>query len=92
MPLKPMFAPVTLHGVENLVDADNEAMMLLRAALQRAHRHQNVEKVVVFCEERNDEGWLEYIMVIHYTPASGSGKMTIGCIQRKLGDEFEFHS
>lgn len=89
MPLKDMFAPVTLHGVENLADADNEAVMLLRAALQRAQRHQNVAKATLYCDARNSEGWLEYVLVLAYTTG---GKMTIGCIQRKPGDEFEFHS
>ena len=90
--LKEMVAPVTLHGVENLLDADTEAFGLLRAALQRTARHQNVEKITLFCDARNSEGWLEFLAVITYTPASGSGKFTMGCIQRRPGDEFEFHS
>ena len=88
--LKKMLPPVTLHGVENLLDADTEAFGLLRAALQRVTSHHNTERVVLFCEGRNSEGWLEFIANIHYT--EGGRPFVLGCIQRRPGDEFEFHS
>jgi hypothetical protein len=38
---------------------------------------------------RKRDGWLEFLTVINYRD---TGKLTLGCIQRKPGGEFEFHS
>lgn len=89
MALKPMMPSITLNGAENLCEADQEVFGLLRATLQRVAAHQNVDRVTIFCDARNSDGWLEFLTVINYRD---TGKLTLGCIQRKPGGEFEFHS
>lgn len=88
--LKEMLAPVTIHGLENLVDADDDAMKLLRATLQRLAPFQHVQSIALYCDARNSEGWLEFVAKITFT--EGGRPFVLGCIQRTVGGEFEFHS
>lgn len=87
--LKPMMCPVTLQGAENLIAGDDECRALFHAALARASLHQNVRSLTIYCDARNRDGWLEYTMIFGY---EGGGRFTLGCIQRKPGEAFEFHS
>ena len=67
----------------------------LAKVLHRASFHQDVYSIDVYCNERagklrsDPEGWCEYILRIEYR---SGGKLTIGCIERSLGADMEFHS
>jgi len=85
---------VTIYG--NDLELDDEGLLLLDAAVARAVRGMSKDgsRAEVFCASRRSPeqlspGWLEFALVIKY---AGGGGITISCIQRKPGVEFEFHS
>jgi hypothetical protein len=63
----------------------------LAVVLARTVRHLSNEgsEAVIFTNDREPSGWLEYTLCLKY--ANGGG-MTIGCIQRTIGGAVEFHS
>lgn len=61
----------------------------LGRALSRLRQFEHVDFANIYCTERKPDGWLEYILQIKY--ASG-GSITIGCIERNVGEQMEFHS
>ena len=64
---------------------------LLNACLIRAQRHLNKTgtKITLYGTERDKSGWLEFSMSIEYPDG---GRLFLGCIQRTVGAEPEFHS
>jgi hypothetical protein len=80
---------ITVH------DSQDAEPKFLGEVLTRLACHQHVEKADVFVNKRDTEGyrnplgWIEYLMVIVYTTG---GKLTIGCLQRALGEQTEFHT
>jgi len=61
----------------------------LGEVLARLAQHQHVDHAEIYVQPREANGWIEYIMCIKYID---SGKLTIGCLQRKNGAQTEFHS
>lgn len=93
---------------ENVVDNDVQCVVEFRNAfgtplddgmlfsvLQRLSWFvPNASKIVVHTSDRvaegkSDAGWLEWIIVITW---KRGGTMTVGAIQRGIGEKTEFHS
>lgn len=80
--------------IHNRELAEDEA---LAKALVLAQRHQHVERVDVYVEQRvpldapvwRNPGWLEYGVNFKYETGGG---MYVGLIQRTPGAPFECHS
>jgi hypothetical protein len=75
-------------------DNDAERLLEFTASCALRHIHQDGSSATIYCTDRvpegkSDAGWLEFVLHVSY--ATG-GEMFIGCIQRKLGAEFEAHS
>lgn len=71
---------------------------MLDVVMRRIARHMTQAKVIdIYPTGRVPDnapaykhpGWLEWMVRITYRDGGG---LTIGCIQRKVGAEFEFHS
>lgn len=77
---------VTIRNGEYLTD---DTLPLLRACVERSQTHHNVDHVTISLNERDAEGWLEFAMVFKYRDGGG---LYVGCIQRKPGEPFEFHT
>lgn len=80
--------------LENFDELGPDNMPLLTACLQRIAMHQNVTQATVIISARQTEkhsypGWLEFLLRVEY---EHGGKLTIGALQRKPGEPFEFHS
>lgn len=88
-------AEITIKGTEH-VNWDTDAA-LFTASLSRALRHSHGDhprNVRLTCTPRVEAphpraGWLEYSLLVLYP---GDRKLVIGCIQRQIGAECEFHS
>ena len=84
--MKPM---ITIHSYE-----EHEPEFLAKV-LHRAKSFVGVDRIDIHCNQRagkmrsDPEGWCEYILVIKFV--SGAS-LTIGCIERHVGAEMEFHS
>lgn len=85
---------ITIHRDDTNLDKEGEE--LLQATVLRALRqlHQDGSTAEIRCADRkaegkSDAGWLEFGLLCKY--ATG-GKLFIGCIQRRPGAAFEFHS
>ena len=83
---------ITINRYDTILDSEGEE--LLRACVLRSLRnlHQDGSNAIIHCEDRKttgDVGWLEFALIIHY--ATG-GQLFIGCLQRRPGEKFEFHS
>ncbi len=70
--------------------AANEPQFL-SAVLARVPRHIHAaEKISIYCAERRAlDGWMEWTMRVDYKSKHG---ITIGCVQRRVGADVEFHS
>lgn len=87
---------LTLHDTETL-DGDAEAVQLLHATIDRALCFQHTAKADVYLAARTpldapdykNPGWLEFGLKLTF---SEGGYMYIGCLQRRPGEQFEFHS
>lgn len=85
-----------IHDIETL-DGDSEAVQLLYAAIDRALCFQLVVRADVYLAARTPvdapdykhPGWLEFGLRL---TLSDGGFMYLGCLQRRPGEEFEFHS
>lgn len=80
--------------LENFDELSDDNMPLLVASLKRIAMHQNVTQATVIISARQTEkhsypGWLEFLLNVQYFDG---GKLTIGALQRRPGEEFEFHS
>ena len=77
--------------VELVQEADKP---LLLGAIERSKRFENASGATLFVNPRRSEGWLEYTLVLDLpsAPVSPPRQFTIGCIQRTVGAELEFHS
>lgn len=80
---------ITIH--RNGLELDDIGLRLLDAAVGRAVRgiSEDGSCAEIFCADRQPHGWLEFVLRISY---AGGGGITVGCIQRAVGREFEFHS
>lgn len=78
-----MNTEITIHDRELAEDEH------LHTAMRVVLRHQRVERAEIFVSPRDSTGWLEYIVRLKY--ATGGG-MTIGVIQRNVGEGIECHS
>lgn len=80
-----------------IIDSELAESEALSKALERIGHHQHVSSAKVFVQPRvpldapewKHPGWLEYILRITYDTACS---MTIGMIQRRPGEPYEFHS
>lgn len=70
-------------------DLDHDNIHMLDAIMRRMMVYQNLERCTIHPAKRKSDGWLEFIYILKF---ADGGQMTIGCIQRKPGDSFEFHS
>ena len=77
---------ITITGIENV---DTKDAKLLLATIERAQRFQSVRDATLQTSQRQTSGWLEYLLVLQL---ENNRSLTIGCIQRSLGAECEFHS
>jgi len=80
---------------------DDDSLPLLKECLERAQTHHHVNRVTISLSKRdaleeapgvriwNAPGWLEFGMAFEY---DDGGKLFVGCIQRKPGAPFEFHT
>lgn len=75
--------------LRNLEEVGPDDVALVHACIDRAMQHQHVVAVSIQCAARNREGWLEFIMMFGY---DDGGTLTVGALQRKPGEPFEFHS
>ena len=93
---------VELVDVENLIQwddgelLDKEAAELMKASVLRAIA-MGCEKATIYVTPRNPvywepnrhPGWLEFLMRVEFEEGTF---MTLGCLQRRPGEEFEWHS
>lgn len=76
-------------------DAQDAEPKFLGEVLSRLCFHQNINTVDLYVNKRNTDGrrnplgWIEYLAVLKYMDG---GKLTIGCLQRGLGEPTEFHT
>jgi hypothetical protein len=61
------------------------------AACRNAFRWSDSYNADIYCNPRNKNGMLEYLIVIKRRD-DNVHRMTIGMVQRGVGAEFEFHS
>lgn len=74
-----------------------EQEMLAACFTRLARFAHNAKLARIVCEERvpaeapayKHPGWCEYLLYIEFTTG---GSLTIGCLQRTIGAEIEFHS
>lgn len=80
---------ITIHNAEDL-EPSAILQAVMRARMDECDADIYVApRVPADAPEYKHPGWLEYIIVLTY----GSGrKFTVGMIQRKSGEPFEFHS
>ena len=87
-----------MNTVITIHDAPHAEPYFLGEVLSRLAQHKNVIGADIFVNERearqpphnrNPVGWIEYLMNIRY---ADGGKLTIGALQRGLGERTEFHS
>ena len=65
---------------------------MLAACLAKATYHLHGAKSIdIYCSERKSNGWLEYSMMIYYK-GEREHMLQLGCIQRTIGADIEFHS
>ena len=62
---------------------------MLHAVIQRAVQWDTANGVTITASPRQPNGWLEWGLFIIY---GISGKIFIGCLQRRPGEPIEFHS
>lgn len=62
---------------------------MLLAAVKRLARYQHVETAELHPTPRRQDGWLEWIMVVHF---DDKGVMTVGVLQRSEGADIEFNT
>ena len=91
---------VELVDVENLIQPDEqldqEATELMKASILRAIA-MGCETATIYVTPRNPKewemyrhpGWLEFLMRVELEEG---GFMIIGCLQRRPGEGFEWHS
>jgi len=84
-----MDTKITIHNREYAV-GDSDATSLLSQVIQKAVFQQQAHKAHIWVYPRRADGWLEFLLICGWAHL-GNG-VTISCIQRKLGAEFEFHS
>ena len=71
---------------------DTSDLKLFVESLQRLTLHgdpANVNSATLHISPRRPSGWLEYLLAVEWV---SGGRITIGCIQRTVGAECEFHS
>jgi hypothetical protein len=73
----------TFHPVTD----DNRPMLV--AVLTRIAQYENLSDATIYVNNRNKDGWLEFLYRMQF---KDGGKLTVGCIQRKPDEQFEFHS
>lgn len=86
-----------MNTVIEIIDSELAESEALSMALQRLGIHQHLARATIFVQPRvpldapdyKHPGWLEYILKLTYDTAC---TMTIGMIQRRPGEPFEFHS
>lgn len=61
----------------------------LAATLARVARYQHLATVRVVCNAREKSGWIEYLLQMTFTTG---GRLTVAVIQRKPGEQLEYHS
>ena len=79
-------------------DAELAEHPMLSAVLAHALRFANAESCVIYVNKRvpldapdyRNPGWLEYGLSVSHKGVEHP--LYIGCIQRRPGEEFEFHS
>lgn len=82
---------VTIHDIELAEPA------ALAKVLDRLTWHWRATEAHIYCRERKPAGceygepagWLEYLLVMTY---DDGGKLRVGCIERAVGVQMEFHS
>ena len=82
-------ATVIIHNRDNIGD-DVDAGHLLRETLIKAVFQQDATQADIYVNKREASGFIEFLLVIRRKDVGN--KLTIGCIQRSLGQKFEFHS
>jgi hypothetical protein len=78
---------ITVHNIEEV--KDQEASLLLQSCVGRMTMYNRLKEGHVYCRERESSGWCEHIMRMQF---EDGGALTVGALQRKPGEEFEFHS
>lgn len=79
-----------------IIGAELAEPEILTAALQRCKWWDNVKAIKIFINPRvpldapeyNNPGWIEYGISVEWE----TSKLFIGCLQRKPGEQIEFHS
>ncbi len=79
---------LNITGIELVEDVD---LPLFNEAIVRARRHLHEPggEGRLYISARQKSGWLEYALHIQY---GGGGGLFIGCIQRGIGEQCEFHT
>lgn len=75
--------------IRNAEYINDDTLPLLKACLERAQSHRNVNQVTISMQGRDKDGWLEFQILYEY---QDGGKLVVGALQRKPGEQFEFHS
>lgn len=73
----------------NNVDLKPEDGALLVAAIDKSRQYEKADTATLYLSERRKDGWLEFMLCIEW---KGGRRFTLGCIQREVGAEVEFHS
>lgn len=89
-----LYPTITMRGVEYLDTDDAEYVLLMHACVQRMRQYQHADHINFALAPRepatsSTPGWLEFMYTIQFRDG---GTLTVGAIQRKPGEPFEFHS
>lgn len=89
---------ITIIGTENLDHKQDEKLLTASLAKAFEHTHKVGSEAKLFVVRRKPDGWLEYGISIKYSTEGSAahvgtgGTLYIGCIQRKIDADCEFHS
>ncbi len=75
----------------NLIGTEDGEQAAMAAACANAIRWTGNHNADIYINPRKPDGWLEYHIVIK-RKEDNSRYMTIGMVQRDIGQPYEFHS
>lgn len=68
---------------------DDDRQIMTEAVMRHSRRMQGWMRLEVFQNDREKNGWLEWMLVYEFW---SGGKLTVGLIQRKPGEPVESHT